>query len=192
VDTERDDLVACAERGMAVAWHAARQPDKAALISPSSMIAYGELNARANRLARAFRRLGLQRGDPVALLCSNRPEFVEVVLATHRTGLRLTTVNWHLTGEEAGYVVDDCEAKAFVAEARFADAAREAAAAAPLAAARLAVGGGIDGFDEYGALRSSRARTCPIRCLAARCSTRRAPRGGPKACTATRRRSRPP
>ncbi len=152
MDTERDDLVACAERGMAVAWHAARQPDKAALISPSSMIAYGELNARANRLARAFRRLGLQRGDPVALLCSNRPEFVEVVLATHRTGLRLTTVNWHLTGEEAGYVVDDCEAKAFVAEARFADAAREAAAAAPLAAARLAVGGGIDGFDEYGAL----------------------------------------
>ena len=48
-------------------------------------------------------------------------------------GLRLTTINWHLTGDEAGYIVDDCEATAFVADARFADAAaasRRARAAA--------------------------------------------------------------
>jgi long-chain acyl-CoA synthetase len=147
VDAELEELVAFANRGMAVAWHAARLPDKPALISTGDTNTYGELNARANRLARAFRRLGLRRGDAVALLCSNRPEFVDVVLATQRSGLRLTTVNWHLTGEEAGYVVDDCEAKAFVAEARFADAARAAAAAAPGATTRLAVGGSIEGFD---------------------------------------------
>jgi long-chain acyl-CoA synthetase len=149
VDAERDDLVEWADRGMAVAWHAARQPDQPALISDAGTITYGELNARANRLARALRRRGLERGQAIALLCSNRPEFVEVVLATHRTGLRLTTVNWHLTGEEAGYIVNDCEATALVAEARYADAARRAAAAAPLATSRLAIGGSIDGFDEY-------------------------------------------
>jgi long-chain acyl-CoA synthetase len=149
VEAERDELIGFANRGMAVAWHAARQPDTPALVSDAGTVTYRELNARANRLARAFRRLGLQRGDAIALLCSNRPEFVDVVLATQRTGLRLTTVNWHLTGEEAGYVVDDCEAKAFVAEARFADAARRAAAAAPLLTTRLAVGGSIGGFDDY-------------------------------------------
>jgi long-chain acyl-CoA synthetase len=152
VAAERDDLLAFADRGMAVAWHAARRPDKPALVSDAGTIKYGELNASANRLARALRRLGLERGDAVALLCSNRPEFVEVVLAIQRTGLRLTTVNWHLTGEEAGYIVDDCEANAFVAESRFADAARRAAAAAPRAATRLAVGGSIDGFDDYAAV----------------------------------------
>jgi long-chain acyl-CoA synthetase len=85
----------------------------------------------------------------VALLCSNRAEFVDVLLATQRTGLRLTTVNWHLTGEEAGYIVDDCEARAFVAEARFADVARGAAEVAPGATVRLAVAGPIDGFEDY-------------------------------------------
>jgi long-chain acyl-CoA synthetase len=151
VDAELDELMAFADRGMAVAWHAARQPTKPALISDSDTVTLAEVNARANQLARALRRRGLRPGDAVALLCSNRAEFVEVVLAVQRAGLRLTTVNWHLTPEEAGYIVDDCEATAFVTEARFADTARGAAAAARRATVRLAVGGPVDGFDDYDA-----------------------------------------
>src|SRR5262249_7967356 len=128
---------------MAIAWHAGRRPDTPALITPTETVAYAELNGRASRLARALRRRGLERGDAVALLCSNRVEFVEVLLATQRAGLRLTTVNWHLTADEAGYIVDDCEARVLVAEARFADAARRAAGAAPPATVRLAVGGAV-------------------------------------------------
>ena len=37
--------------------------------------------------------------------------------AANRAGLRLTPINWHLTGDEAGYIVENCEAKAFVAAA---------------------------------------------------------------------------
>jgi long-chain acyl-CoA synthetase len=151
VDAELDELLASADRGMAVAWHAGRGPVAPALITPAATITYGQLNERANRLARAFRRRGLRRGDAVALLCSNRPEFVEVLLATQRSGLRLTTVNWHLTADEAGYIVDDCEARAFVAEARFADVAGGATAAASGAQVRLAVAGSLDGFDDYDA-----------------------------------------
>jgi long-chain acyl-CoA synthetase len=145
-----------ANRGMAVAWHAAGQPDKPALITNGDIVTFAELNARANRVARALRRHGVERGDGVALLCSNRPEFVEVVLATHRAGFRLTTVNWHLTGDEAGYIVDDCRASAFVAEARFSAAAR-VAGTAPRATVRLAVGGSIDAFDDYTAACTAEA-----------------------------------
>jgi long-chain acyl-CoA synthetase len=155
VDAELDELLAFADRGMAVAWHAARQPDTPALITPTETVTYAELNWRANRLARALRSRGLQRGDAVALLCSNRAEFVEVLLATQRTGLRLTTVNWHLTADESGYIVDDCEARAFVAEARFAEVARGAAEGAPRATVRFAVGGVIEGFDDYDAAVSA-------------------------------------
>jgi long-chain acyl-CoA synthetase len=151
VDAELDELVAFADRGMAIAWHAARVPTRPALITDTETVTYAELNERANRLARAFRRRGVRRGDAVALLCSNRPEFVEVLLATQRVGLRLTTVNWHLTADEAGYIVDDCEANVFVAEARFGAVARDAAAAAPRATVRLAVGGPIDGFEDLAA-----------------------------------------
>ncbi len=57
---------------------------------------------------------GFEEGDAIALMCTNRPEFLEVLYAAQRIGLRLTPINWHLTGEEAAYIVENCEAKAFV------------------------------------------------------------------------------
>ena len=135
--------------GMTLAAHAERTPERLALHSQWGVRSFGSLDARVNQLARALRARGLHPGDAVALQCSNRPEFVEVFAASQRTGLRVTPVNWHLTGGEIGYIVDDCEAKAFIADARFADAAVEAVALAPGATHRLAVGGVIDGFDSY-------------------------------------------
>ena len=116
-----------AAAGMVVAWHAAQAPDRPAIVSEAGNRSYGELNARANRLVRALRRAGLKAGDAVALLCSNRPEFVETVVACQRGGFRLTPVNWHLKGTEVAYIVDNCEAKAFIADARFPASAAEAA-----------------------------------------------------------------
>jgi long-chain acyl-CoA synthetase len=144
-----DGLEEAAARGMAVAFHAAADPDRLAIVSPHGDRTYGSLNERANRIVRALRRRGLGAGDAVALLCPNRPEFVEVYLATQRAGMRLTPVNWHLTGPEAGYIVGDCDAKAFVADARCADVARDAVDGATTLAARFAVGGPIDGFEGY-------------------------------------------
>jgi long-chain acyl-CoA synthetase len=148
-----DALQVASDRGLAISYHAATDPDRPALLSASSVDrTFGELDARANQLVRALRRRGVRAGDAVALLCANRPEFVEVVAAAQRAGLRLTPVNWHLTAAEAGYIVDDCEAVAFIADTRFADLATAAAAAAPRATARLAIGGrSIAGFDDYDA-----------------------------------------
>src|SRR5688500_16520595 len=100
-------------------WAGQLSDDQAAIVSPHGDRTFAELNANANRLARALRGRGLSPGDGVAILCANRAEFAEVLAATQRAGLRLTPVNWHLTAPEAGYIVDDCEARAFVADARF-------------------------------------------------------------------------
>src|SRR5512146_218831 len=112
--------------GTVVSFHAARRPDQPALITPYGDRTYAELDAAANRLGRALRAAGLQPGDAVALVCRNRPEFAEVHQAAARSGLRLTPVNWHLTGGEMSYIVADCDAKAIVADAAFADAVSEA------------------------------------------------------------------
>jgi long-chain acyl-CoA synthetase len=135
--------------GMAIAYFAAQDPRRPAIVSPFGDRTFAELNARANQLVAALAERGLGPGDAVALLCTNRAEFAEVYAAVHRCGLRITPINWHLTGEEAGYIVDDCEAKAFIADVRVAEVARGAAAAAPGAAVRLSIGGPIDGFEEY-------------------------------------------
>ncbi len=141
-------LEEAAQHGMAVAFHAAADPGRPALVCRHGDRTYGELNARVNQLVGALRRRGVRAGDPVALLCANRAEFVETYLATQRAGLRLTPVNWHLTGAEAGYIVADCDAVALVADARFAEVA-SAAAGAPALRSRLAIGGAVDGFEHY-------------------------------------------
>src|SRR5207245_950622 len=110
-----DAINAAADRGMLPAYWAAQRGDAIALVSPAGSRTFGEANANANRLVRALSARGVRAGDGVALMCANRPEFAETVAAAQRAGLRLTTINWHLTGDEAGYILDDCEATAFVA-----------------------------------------------------------------------------
>ena len=143
-------LDAAALTGTRFAVWAARQPDRVAVIDPDGTEhSYAAVNANANRLVRLLRARGLRAGDGVALVCSNRVAFIEVFVATQRAGLRLTPVNWHLTADEIGYIIADCEAKAVIAEARAPVAAAMTQAADVVV--RLAVGEPIDGFDAYGA-----------------------------------------
>ena len=114
------------------------------------------------------------------------------VLARRATGSRRSTGT--SPAAEAGYIVDDCGAKAFVAgAAQRRGAAAEAAQAAP-GRHRAARGRRRDRRlralrGRAGAPRTAHRSTTPRR--AARCSTRRARPAGPRACTrrATARRS---
>jgi long-chain acyl-CoA synthetase len=126
---------------------AAETPDARALVFPGGHRSFAELEADANRLARALRRRGLQPGDAVALIAGNRPIFVETVYACHRAGFRLTPVNWHLTGDEAAYIVADCEAKVLIATHDLAEVAVPSLAGAPTCRAALVAGGELDGFE---------------------------------------------
>ncbi|MGZ4683191.1 MAG: AMP-binding protein, partial [Acidimicrobiales bacterium] len=138
-----------ARNGMVLAWWAEQRPDDPAIIAPSGSRTFGELNANANRLVRALRRRGLRDGDAIAIACRNRAEFAETVHAASRAGLRITTVNWHLTGDEAGYIIGNCEARALIADAAVAEMAVAAMADAPDCHVRLAVAGPIAGFELY-------------------------------------------
>jgi long-chain acyl-CoA synthetase len=138
-----------ASKGMLLSHWARLVPEKPAIVTPSGTMTFSALNARANQLARALRRRGLAEGDGVALICSNRSEFAEVLYASQRAGLRLTPVNWHLSGGEAGYIVGDCEARAIIADATAADLATAAIADNPACTVRLAIGGAISGYEDY-------------------------------------------
>jgi long-chain acyl-CoA synthetase len=143
---------AALETGMTVSMWAQFQPDAPAVTGPGGERTYAELNSRCNQLVRALRANGIAAGDGVALLCANRTEFVEMFWATRRAGMRLTPINWRLTGEEAAYIANDCDAKAFIAHERFHAVAEQVAANAPRAKLRVAVGGAIAGFESYEAL----------------------------------------
>jgi long-chain acyl-CoA synthetase len=135
--------------GMGLAWHAQQAPDGLAIASEHGNRTFAALNGHANQLARAMRRRGVTPGDSLGLVCSNRAEFPETLAAGLRIGLRNTPINWHLNGEEIAYILNDCEAKVLVADARFAAACAEAARQTPSLVACFAVGGAIDGFESY-------------------------------------------
>ena len=139
------DRAAAAAEGMLLAWWAAKGPDRPAVITAYGNRTFGELNANINRLVRALRARGLAPGDSVALMCTNRPEFLEVLYAAQRSGLRLTPINWHLTGEEAAYIVANCEAKAFIGAAELGDKIAEASALTEASAEAGAAASGAGG-----------------------------------------------
>ncbi len=137
---DREAWATAARAGMGVAYAAARRPEHPAVVARSGSRTFDELNGNANRLVRALRRRGFAPGDSVAILCSNRAEFVETWAACTRAGFRLTTVNWHLTPDEAAYIVDDCRARAFVADATHGEALPRALGTE----LRIAVGGELE------------------------------------------------
>jgi long-chain acyl-CoA synthetase len=143
-----EELIAHAGIGMVSAFWAKKKPDRIAIHDRYGTRTYRETNANANRLARIFRGHGLKSGDGVALFCTNRAEFIETLNAARRTGLRLTPVNWHLTASEIAYILNDCEAKALVAETRFATL-RDAVGEAKHLSLKLGIGDPAPGFLSY-------------------------------------------
>jgi long-chain acyl-CoA synthetase len=136
-----------AARGMYLAYWAERIPGATALLGSQGRLSFAELNARANRLAHALRARGVQAGDALALLCHNSFELVEVIMATRRIGVRLTPINYQLSADEVTYILNDCDAKVFIASARFAAAAQPAAQACRSLELRIAADGAIKGFE---------------------------------------------
>ena len=99
--------------------------------------------------------MGLQPGDAIAMLLPNGVEVFELYLAVSQAGFYLIPINWHLVGPEIAYIVQDCEAKVFVAHARFAEHAKAAADEIDFPAdGRFAVGGDIPGFRAYEELKA--------------------------------------
>lgn len=144
-DPSSADLAEAMTRGMTLAWHAARQGDAPAVDTAFESRTFAELNARANRIARLFAAHGIGPGDAVAMVMRNRSAFVEVYHACQRSGIRVTPVNFHLNGDQAGYVVDNCEAKALIHDATL-GTGEDTLAAAPNVILPLSVGGSIEGF----------------------------------------------
>ena len=102
-------------------------PDKPAMIFAGSgrVVSYRELSERSNRCAQMLRRLGLQRGDHVALLIENHPIFMEVAWAAQNAGLHFTPISWRFKIDEVAFIVADSGARVLLATAQQLELLRE-------------------------------------------------------------------
>jgi len=90
-----------------------------------STISFADLHDRVNRLANAFAALGIHPGDRVAVMLANHPDHPAVFLALARLGVTQVPLNIHLHGLGLEYVLAHSEARAVVADERFAPALTE-------------------------------------------------------------------
>jgi fatty-acyl-CoA synthase len=133
-----------------VARHAYTIPDAVALRFEGNSITWAQLHGRVRSLAAAFASRGVNRGDRVAILMTNRPEFLEATLAANAVGAIAVPVNFRLTPAEAAQVLQDSGAALIITDLPLAPLA--AAAAASLPQPPLIITAGQDGAESYQAV----------------------------------------
>jgi len=86
-------------------------PDKVAFRSLSSgeAVTYREFEDRACRVAGLLQRLGVERGDSVAIMCRNRIEFFEVLFGCAKLGAILVPLNWRMPAAELQPLLEEAQ-----------------------------------------------------------------------------------
>ncbi len=100
--------------GLILAHHAARNPQRPALTADGQTISRAELEARANRRARALAALGVGQDDFVTLALPNGLEFYETAFAVWKLGATINPVSWRLPDAELRAVVETAKPKLVV------------------------------------------------------------------------------
>jgi len=77
---------------------------------------FAEVAARAERLAKALRRLGVGASDRVGTFCWNNQGHLEAYLAVPSMGATLHTLNVRLYPEQLSYIIDHAEDKVLIVD----------------------------------------------------------------------------
>jgi fatty-acyl-CoA synthase len=93
--------------------------DVLALVGPDRRLTWRELRDEADALARALLRAGVRRGDRVAALLGNRPEWVVTCLAAGRIGALLVPLNTWYKPAELAWTLERTGACVLLSEAEF-------------------------------------------------------------------------
>ena len=97
------------------------RPEAPAILFEGRTITHRAFAERAFRLTAALRRRGVARGDRVAILAENCPEYLESYAAGELGGWASVTVNYRLAAPEIDTILSDSEPKAIIVGAEFLD-----------------------------------------------------------------------
>ena len=147
--------------------HAIRSPDKPITIYEGSALSYAQMASRVSELAGGLQARGVGRGDVVAILLRNCPEFLEVLFASNHLGAVAMPINWRLAAAEVRYILDHSGARALVCEEEFLETANQAATGLERGVERILVSSGVPpGWTSLAEVRSggdrvARAQSAP-------------------------------
>ena len=99
-------------------------PDRAAIIAchenrPEDRVTWGELDARASRIASLLVASGLKPQSKFGIYMRNRAEYIEAHLAGFKARMVPINVNYRYQAEELVYLLDNADAEALFFQAEF-------------------------------------------------------------------------
>ncbi|HEX4734564.1 MAG TPA: long-chain fatty acid--CoA ligase [Thermoleophilaceae bacterium] len=102
---------------------AARVPDRVALrtLDGATEITWAEYNERVRRVAAGLASLGVKKGDTVAVMLSNRPEFHVADAGAMHLGATAFSIYNTYTANQIGFLVEDSAPKVAITEQQFLD-----------------------------------------------------------------------
>ncbi|WP_448187845.1 amino acid adenylation domain-containing protein [Azospirillum sp. sgz301742] len=118
-----------------VAQTARRHPHRTAIASPGHRLTYGEMQAAANRLARALREAGCRDGDRVAILLPKSADAIVAMLGCLGARCLYVPVDVQNPAARAARIVDACRPRVILTSATAAPKLTEIVAASPAAQA---------------------------------------------------------
>ncbi|PKM76689.1 MAG: hypothetical protein CVU90_10915 [Firmicutes bacterium HGW-Firmicutes-15] len=93
---------------------ASAQPEHPAVIDGERIITYKQLNLLSNRYANFFSEQGFKKGDVVALMMENRPEYLMAIIGLSKLGVISSLINIGVRGEVLADGINMCEARAVI------------------------------------------------------------------------------
>lgn len=145
-----------------LAWHAERDPERAAILHRERSLSYAELEALAARCRGALRGLGVGPGDRVALVMSDGPAMVAALLGIMGASAIAVPCSTLLKAADLAYQFNDCGCRVALATPEFASVALEARAFAPgVEQCAVAGGGALAGALDFDALLAA-AEPAPL------------------------------
>src|SRR3954471_7820722 len=109
-----------------LAWCEDVFPARTGVIYGQTRYTYGELGARCRRLASALRRLGVGKGDTVAVMCPNTPPMLEAHYGIPMLGAVLNALNTRLDAASIAFILEHGEAKVLLTDTEHAPVMRAA------------------------------------------------------------------
>ncbi|MCL6448353.1 MAG: long-chain fatty acid--CoA ligase [Armatimonadetes bacterium] len=94
-----------------------RIPRNPAVISDKEQLSWEEFNRRVNRFANALRKLGVGKGDRVAIYLPNSPEYLVTYFAVAKIGAIAVPFNIMFRSNEIIYIINNSRARVLVAAA---------------------------------------------------------------------------
>jgi acyl-CoA synthetase (AMP-forming)/AMP-acid ligase II len=97
-------------------------PNRIAVSCGDKRLTWKKFNSRCNKLANAFKSIGLKKGDIIAILQYNYPQTLECFYAGFKLGCAIVPINFRLHPDEFIYIINHSKSKALIISPEFNEA----------------------------------------------------------------------